>query len=93
MKQGNVVLGLLAGITAGALLGILFAPDKGCRTRKKIMNKGEDFADELKDKYDDFVETIKDKYETAKLEVEGLINEGKQKVELSKTAVNKAMHT
>jgi gas vesicle protein len=50
MKKSNVVLGVLAGAAVGALLGILFAPDKGSRTRKKIYRKGEDVVDDLKDK-------------------------------------------
>ena len=34
MKKSNVVLGVLAGAAIGALLGILYAPDKGSKTRK-----------------------------------------------------------
>ena len=41
MNSGKVVLGVLAGLAAGAALGILFAPDKGTATRKKISKKGE----------------------------------------------------
>jgi len=37
MDSGKVFLGVLAGITAGALLGILFAPAKGSETREKIV--------------------------------------------------------
>jgi hypothetical protein len=45
MSSGKVLLGVLAGVAAGAFLGILFAPDKGLNTRKKIVKKGEDYAD------------------------------------------------
>ena len=64
MKQGQIVLGVLAGIAAGAVLGILFAPDKGTITRKKILCKSEECADELKNKFDEFIKTITEKYET-----------------------------
>ena len=32
MDSGKVVLGVLAGVAAGAILGILFAPEKGSVT-------------------------------------------------------------
>lgn len=36
MSSGKVLLGVLAGAAAGALAGILFAPEKGSKTRKRI---------------------------------------------------------
>ena len=47
MNTGKVLLGVLAGVAAGALVGILFAPAKGSRTRKRIYKKGEDYAEGL----------------------------------------------
>ena len=52
MSSGKVLLGLLAGVAAGALLGILFAPDKGAVTRKKITKKSDEYADALREKFD-----------------------------------------
>ena len=50
MSRGKIILGILAGTAAGALIGILFAPDKGTETRKKIVHKGEEYIDNLKEK-------------------------------------------
>lgn len=70
MNGGKVILGLLAGIAAGALLGVLFAPDKGTETRRKITSKGKDFVDEVKHKYDDFVRGVNEKIDSVKQEAE-----------------------
>ena len=43
MKNSNVVLGVI-----GALLGVLYAPDKGANTRTKLRRKGEDVVGDLK---------------------------------------------
>jgi gas vesicle protein len=39
-------------------MGILFAPEKGKKTRRKIRNTSNDYADELKDKFDDALENL-----------------------------------
>ncbi len=69
MSSGKVLLGVLAGAAAGAMLGILFAPDKGWNTRKRIVNKADAFAEELKDKFSEFLETVSERIEEAKGEV------------------------
>lgn len=37
MKNGKFLAGIIAGLGTGAILGILFAPDKGSKTRKRIL--------------------------------------------------------
>jgi len=81
MSSGKVFLGLLGGIAAGALAGILFAPAKGSKTRKKILQKGEDYADVLKEKFDEFIDSITEKMEQVKDEVSDLGEQVKAKVE------------
>ena len=65
MSTGKTLLGVLAGVAAGALLGILFAPDKGDQTRKKIAKKGKDYSDDLTKKMTDFMEEMTGKFESA----------------------------
>jgi gas vesicle protein len=79
MKTGKVLLGVLAGVATGALLGILLAPDKGSNTRKKILSKGEDYAGDVKERFNGVLDTITDKYKSVKQDAEGLINNGRVK--------------
>ena len=52
-NNSKLVSALLIGAAAGAVLGLLFAPDKGSETRKKIRKEGEDLLDELSDKIEE----------------------------------------
>jgi gas vesicle protein len=78
MSSGKLLLGVLGGVAAGALLGILFAPDKGSNTRKKISQKGEDYAEELQEKFDEFLDSISGKFEKIKEEYSEFVKEGKK---------------
>ena len=69
MSSGKILLGVLAGVAAGALLGVLFAPDKGWNTRKRISKKADDYMDGLREKFDEFIDTISTKMEEVKDEV------------------------
>lgn len=63
MSTGKIVLGVVAGVALGSILGVLFAPEKGSTTRKKICKKGQDDIDTLKDKFSDFIDGISEKFE------------------------------
>lgn len=68
--SGKVLLGVLAGMTAGAVLGVLFAPDKGSETRRKIAEKGEDYAEAVKERFNEMVDSFSEKFEKMKAEAE-----------------------
>lgn len=48
--SGKIVTALLAGLAAGAILGVLFAPEKGSETRDKINDSLSDLGDALKER-------------------------------------------
>ncbi len=47
--NSKVVVALLAGLAAGAALGILFAPDKGVETRDKLTESLKKLGDSIRD--------------------------------------------
>lgn len=61
MGLEKVLLGALAGVAVGVVIGVLFAPEKGSVTRKKVTKKSEDYADILKTKFDEFVDSVTEK--------------------------------
>ncbi len=81
MDSGKVVLGALAGLATGAVLGILFAPDKGSATRKKIVREGNDYVDGLGDKFNDFIDSASKKFEALKNEAVHMAENGKARAE------------
>ena len=73
-RNSGIVLGLLAGAAIGSLLGVLFAPEKGSETRKRVRRKAEDLRDEALECYDNVREEALEYYE-------GLSEKARQGVE------------
>lgn len=65
-NTGKIIGAFVIGAAVGAALGILFAPDKGSETRRKIAGKAGDVTDALKQKFDALMEEAKAEYELAK---------------------------
>ena len=76
MSTTKVLLGILAGAVAGAALGVLFAPDKGSETRRKISEESNDLADNLKGRLNTLVDGVKEKFSTVKSDAEDVAEKG-----------------
>jgi gas vesicle protein len=63
MNTGKVVLGVIGGAAAGALIGVLFAPDRGSETRKKILDAGKDYLGDWQGKIEGFRQSANNKYD------------------------------
>jgi len=81
MRIGRIVFGILGAIGAGAILGVLFAPDKGSVTRAKLTRKTNEFGEDLNAKFTDVVETVNKKMEVLKEEANKMAVELKKKAE------------
>jgi gas vesicle protein len=74
--NSKVVVALLAGLAAGAALGILFAPDKGNETRDKLTESLKNLGDSIR--------------ETAATEIDNLVGMKDKIVENIKTKISGA---
>ena len=69
-RFGYFASGLLLGAVIGSVVGILYAPDSGKRTRKRIQRK----SDEILDDAVNYAKKSRDK-------AEEIVEEGKKRVE------------
>lgn len=64
--KGDSLFALIAGAAAGLTLGLLFAPEKGEETRRKVKAAAAEGWDEFVDATDDGWEKAKETYEDVK---------------------------
>lgn len=89
MKTGNVLLGALAGVAVGAILGILFAPAKGTVTRRRISKKGTDYADGLKEQFNEYVDNVSEQFDSMVEKAADLVDFSGEKSSKTETKTTK----
>ena len=72
--NSKVVAALLAGLAAGAALGILFAPEKGSETREKLNAAIKDLGDALKERTAEQMDHLNDLKEKVVANVKTKVN-------------------
>jgi len=79
--KGSTVLSFLLGAATGAVLGILYAPDRGVNTRDKLSFKLDKYKEMLEELIDELIQEKEEPLSLAKSEGEKVINDAKEKAE------------
>ncbi|HWB28604.1 MAG TPA: YtxH domain-containing protein [Chitinophagaceae bacterium] len=64
------------GLIAGFILGVLFAPDNGSETRRRIAKKASDVKDAACNTYNNIAETVGRQYDRIKSKANDFMEEG-----------------
>lgn len=72
MASTKSFFSLLAGLAAGAAFGILYAPDKGWKTRARVKKAAENGYEDLKDNLGDFGAKVDEKTAEAKASIKDI---------------------
>jgi len=86
--SSKVFLGVLSGAAVGATLAVLYAPDKGSNTRRKIVEGANDMSASLAGKFNGYVDRMSKGMDEAKEEVGNLLENGKAKMDAAKQDTN-----
>lgn len=89
MEGKNVLITMLISAAAGAVAGVLFAPDKGSKTRQEISRRSRDFRNMARDEFEDFISETRKYYEEARKEADKWMEKGEAAAKDLKKKIDK----
>ncbi len=79
--RGSTIFSFLLGAATGAVLGVLYAPDRGVNTRDKLTYKLDKYKLMLEDLINELIQEKEEPLSQAKSQGEKVINDAKEKAE------------
>ena len=79
--MAKFIKGILIGAVAGAVIGILYAPRKGSKTRKMLRRKGAGIKDAIRSEFNAIEEKVDSQYESIKEDTAELLEQGKERLQ------------
>lgn len=74
-STGNTFLALITGAAIGAGLGLLYAPDSGEETRKRLRKDAQEAQDRLNKRYRETTSNLSEKAQKARIDFEERLEE------------------
>ena len=79
---------LMIGVAAGAILGVLYAPDKGSATRRKLSRTGND----LRNRFNSIKNAVNDKIDSFREDTEDIAYQEMEATETESTVTPHSWH-
>lgn len=71
MRTGKIVLGVVSGVVAGAAIGMLFAPKKGADTRRRIVDRSNEYVNGTRTRINELMNDVSHKFDSVKNKAKG----------------------